>query len=272
MRRIHCGVLIALLLVFVLGCGERRGGADVGTAKDTARNTTSGSAIVFLAAASTTDAVEEIAEEFERRTGARVRISAGPSNALAAQIAAAAPADLFLSASDQWADYLGQQGLAKAVTPLLTNDLVIIVPPDNPANVQSAADLVKPGVKRVALAGENVPAGIYAEQALRALALYQPLADAKKIVRGQDVRVTLGYVGRGEADAGIVYSTDASIDGEVSIVDRFDPRTHDRIVYSLVLIKRERPNAMAAEFYEFLQSSEAARVCEKFGFDLVAEK
>jgi molybdate transport system substrate-binding protein len=264
------------MLVAVFGCGERRGGTESGNGSerptaDVAQYDSSAEPLIFLVAASTKDAIEELAGEFERQTGTHVRISAGPSNALAAQIASGAPAELFLAASEQWADYLHQERLTEAATPLLTNDLVLIVPRDNPAEVRTAADLAAPRVKRVALAGENVPAGIYAEQSLRALDLYEGLADAKKIVRGQDVRATLGYVARGEADAGIVYATDARISDDVSVVDRFDPKTYDRIVYPLVLVRRDRSNATARKLYDFFRSPEAATVFERFGFKRVAK-
>jgi molybdate transport system substrate-binding protein len=263
-----------LLVIAILGCGERQGttpGNGSERSANMAQDDLPTTPLVFLTAASTKDAVEELAEKFERQTGARIRISAGPSNALASQIAAGAPADLFLSANEQWADYLEKKGAAEAVTPLLTNDLVLIVPRDNPANVRSPADLVGPRVQRVALAGDNVPAGIYARQALGALGLYEKLVQAKKIVRGQDVRVTLGYVARGEAEAGVVYATDARISDDVAIVDRFDPETYDRIVYPLILVKRDRANPMARKLYDFARSSVAAAIFENLGFKCIAE-
>jgi molybdate transport system substrate-binding protein len=220
----------------------------------------------MLAAASTKDAVEEVAASFQKQTGTRVLVSTGPSNALAAQIAAGAPADLFLSANEKWAEHIQGQGLAVEVTPLLTNGLALIVPRNNPGQVSSPTNLAARRVKRVALAGENVPAGIYAEQALRDLGVYDLLVGANKIVRGQDVRITLGYVARGEAEAGIVYDTDARIDANVIVVDRFNPKSYDPIVYPLVLIKRERSGAAARKLYEHFRSPEAAKIFEKYGF------
>jgi molybdate transport system substrate-binding protein len=207
-------LLVAAIVAFTAGCGERRGDASnsgssrgAGSAdrssSEIAAGDKDGEPLILLAAASTKDAVEELAASFEKQTGTRVRVSAGPSNALATQITAGAPADLFLSANEKWAAHISEQGLAEEVTPLLTNGLVLIVPRDNPAQVKSPSDLAGQGVKRVALAGENVPAGIYAEQALRELAIYDLLIGANKIVRGQDLRFTLSYVARGEADAGI---------------------------------------------------------------------
>jgi molybdate transport system substrate-binding protein len=264
-------------VVVVLGCGQSQDQSAGSkyesnpSPTDLAQRESSAEPLVILVAASTRDAIEVLAREFETKTSTRVRISAGPSNALAAQIASGAPADLFLSANEQWANYIEEQGLAEAATPLLTNDLVLIVPRDNPAKVRTAADLAEPRVGRVALAGDNVPAGIYAEQALRSLNLYERLADAKKIVRVQDVRVTLGYVARGEADAGIVYATDAAIEDDVAVVDGFSPRTHDPIVYPLMLIKRDPANPAARKLYDFLRSPEAVSVFEELGFKRIPE-
>jgi molybdate transport system substrate-binding protein len=263
MRR---GVVFAMLVFALAGCGkEREGGVSM-------PNDYAAEPLVILAAASTKDAVEELAVQFERQTGTRVRVSAGPSNALATQIVSGAPADLFLSANEEWAEHVAKQGLAEATAPLLTNRLVLIVPLDNPSNINAPADLAESRVKRIALTGENVPAGMYAEQSLRAMKLYEPLSGGKKIVRGQDVRSTLGYVERGEVDAGIVYSTDAKIGRRVAIASEFDPQTYDQIVYPLVLVKRDRTKAAAGKLYEFMRSPEAAAIFEKFGFERISEK
>jgi molybdate transport system substrate-binding protein len=275
MRGLNRGMLIAMLTAasFATGCGERGVSGSSATAtsskqlpSSSAETGAPGEPLLLLAAASTKDAVEELATAFEKQTGTRVRVSAGASNALATQIASGAPANLFLSANEKWAQHVEEQELAEAVTPLLTNHLALIVPRNNPGQVRSPTDLARPRVKRVALAGENVPAGIYAQQALEALAVYELLMNAGKIVRGQEVRMTLSYVARGEADAGVVYDTDARLEKNVLVVDRFDPKTHDRIVYPLVLVKRDPRNAAARKLYGFLQSTEAATVFEKSGF------
>src|SRR4029077_11175574 len=136
-------------------------------------------------------------------TGTEVKVNPGPSSGLANQVIADAPVDLFLSASQQWADEVNKHDKAAAMTRLLTNKLVIAVPAANPGGVKEPKDLLSAAVKKIALAGEKVPAGIYADQALTKLKLLQPLESAGKIVRGQDVRSALSYVERGEAEAGI---------------------------------------------------------------------
>src|SRR5262249_34811402 len=156
-----------------------------------------------------------------------------------------APADLFLSANAKWADEVAKGGQAAESARLLTNQLVIVVPKGNPANVHDPKDLLSDRVKKLALAGEQVPAAMYAEQALTKLDLMKQLVDSGKIVRGQDVRTALSYVERGEAEAGIVYSTDVGVATGIESVYQFDPGLHDDIVYVLVLTKSgaTRPEA-----------------------------
>jgi molybdate transport system substrate-binding protein len=222
--------------------------------------------VLILVAASANDAVKEIAGEFEKETTTTVKISAGPSQALANQIIQGAPAHLFISANEEWAKKVDEEGQAAKTVRLLTNDLVLVVPKGNPARVKSPSDLRSDAVERIALAGEKVPAGKYAQQALTSLKLYDSLLGAKKIVCGQDVRATLVLVERGEADAGIVYSTDARVTDKIEVVHKFDPKTFDKIVYPLVLLKEGRDHADAVKFFDFLQSKAAARIFDKHGF------
>ncbi len=224
-----------------------------------------GSLIVSVAA-STTDAIKELAQNFQTKTGVEIKVNSGPSNGLATQILAGAPADLFFSASKQWADKIIDEGLAAADVELLTNRLVIVVPRGNPARIEKPEDLAKPALKLLALAGEAVPAGQYAAQALSKLGLFQQLTAENRIARGQDVRAALAYVERGEAEAGIVYATDAAVTRNVEIAYEFDPSLHEQIVYVLVLLKDGNNEPAAREFYDFLQSAEAEKVFARFGF------
>jgi molybdate transport system substrate-binding protein len=222
--------------------------------------------VIVSAAASTKDVLAALNKQFAANSGADVKINSGPSNALAEQILAGAPADLFLSANMQWADEVQKGGQAKESVPLLTNKLVIVVPKENPGSVHEPKDLLSPKVTKVALAGEKVPAGIYASQALAKLGLLSQLTADGKIVRGQDVRNTLAFVERGEAEAGIVYSTDVRAAKNVATAYEFDPALHDKIVYVLVRTKHGGDNSTAASLYRFLQSREADEIYQQFGF------
>lgn len=226
--------------------------------------------LMVSAATSTKDVVEELTRQFATEQKTTVKVNAGASNTLASQIIAGAPVDLFISANQQWADAVDKKGLALGSRKLLTNKLVLVVPKGNSAKVKEPADLKSDRVKRVALAGEKVPAGIYADQALKHLNLTDDLAREKKIARGQDVRGTLVFVERGEAEAGIVYSTDAAISQKVEVVYEFDPKTHDEIVYVLVLLKGDDSHPQAKKLFDFLQSASAEKIYVKWGFSMLA--
>ncbi len=231
-----------------------------------------GGKALVSAAASTKDVAESLAEQFAKKSKHTLKVNPGSSNSLAGQIIAGAPADLFLSASPEWADKVNEAKLSAQQVKLLTNKLVLIVPKGNPAGITEPKDLTKAAVKKIALAGEKVPAGKYADQALTKLGLLNDLVKEKRIVRGQDVRTALAYVERGEAEAGIVYSTDLVGAKNVERIGEFDPKLHDEIVYVLVLLKRGQGNPAAKGFFEFLKSDEANETYQKFGFEQLSGK
>ncbi|EAQ79133.1 molybdate ABC transporter substrate-binding protein [Blastopirellula marina] len=217
--------------------------------------------ITVLAAASLTNAIQEAADAWSHRSGVQVRISFGPSNALAQQILSGAPADVYLSANERWADALAAEDHIQQRVALLSNRLTWIAPLENQAGIADPSEIAKKA-QRIALAGENVPAGIYADQSLRTSGIYELLAD--RIVRGADVRTTLAYVERGEVDAGVVYATDAAISDRVIVLGELDPTSYDPIIYPAVLLTGASPEA--AGFFTFLQSSEAREIFARHHF------
>src|SRR5262245_52285632 len=116
--------------------------------------------VMAFVAASTKDAVQEVADAFMTEKNIDVKINADDSSKLATQISQDAPAHVFLSANEKWADFVKEKGYAQETTLLLGNSLVIVTPKGNPAGVANADDLTKTGVNRVAVAGPTVPAGI----------------------------------------------------------------------------------------------------------------
>jgi len=221
-------------------------------------------------AASTKDAVKEIAAAFTSEKNVEVKINADDSSKLATQIVQDAPAHIFLSANEKWADFVKEKGFAQETTLLLGNSLVIVTPKGNPAGIRRAEDLTKASLQRLAVAGPTVPAGIYARQALKKSNLWDALEADKKIVSGDNVRVTLTYMERGEVEAGIVYATDAKITDKVELVYTFPAETHDPIRYPLVLLKTANPSARS--FFEYVQSSEAKGIFAKYGFSILDMK
>lgn len=243
-----------LIAVVLAGCGS------TGSTSDQAP-------ITLLVAASTRNAIEEIVQAYRQANpSTKFRISSGPSNSLAQQIVAGAPADIFLSASPGWAAAVEQAGMAEQTINLLTNKLVMVVPTGNTIGIRSPDDLLLTQVKRIAVAGKNVPAGIYAEQTLARLGLFEKLTQDHKLVRGSDVRVALAYVERGEVDAGIVYATDAQLSTHVECVWEFDQHLHEPIVYPAVFVRQKQASSHAADFFEFLRSTKAANIFQEYGF------
>jgi len=222
--------------------------------------------VLILGAASTTDALEQARAEFTRQhPEVTVRSSFGASSALAQQIAAGVEADLFLSASTEWAEFLQKKELVDRQRNLLGNQLVVIVPTDTRLELRQPADLLQAGVLHVALADPRaVPAGIYAKQALEKLNLWAQLE--KKVAGASDVRQALHFVETGAAEAGIVYATDAAASTKVRVALRIDSALSEPIRYPLVLLPHGAKNPAAVAFYEFLASPAAAEIFRKHGF------
>lgn len=227
--------------------------------------------VTVSVAASTAEAIREIVALFRQSEAAagrsaEIKINPGPSSSMANQILSGAPADVFLSANQKWADAVEQQQLVARRCELLSNQLVLIVPADNPTKIQTVEDLAAHGELRLAIAGEQVPAGMYADEVLESLDLAEQLAAANRVVRGQSVRTVLGYVSQGEVAAGIVYATDARLTDRVEIVAELDGQRHTPIVYPLVLLRRGSENPMAVALYDFFQSPPAREVFVRHGF------
>jgi molybdate transport system substrate-binding protein len=225
----------------------------------------------MFAAASTGNALDEIREQFTRETKVEVKTNYAASSTLAQQIAYGAEADLFVSASTEWADYLDREerGLVEKRRDLLGNRLVIIVPADSQLDLQKPEDLLGKAVGHLALADHTaVPAGIYAKQALTKLGLWEQLRG--KVVAGADVRQALVYVETGAAEAGVVYATDAAVSTAVKVVAEIPPELTEPIRYPIVLLKQGQGEAEgeaeAESFYRYLNSPKAADVFRKYGF------
>jgi molybdate transport system substrate-binding protein len=170
--------------------------------------------LLVLAPASMADVIPEIAEAWLRRGGGPVRLGVDATSRLAPQVVAGAPADVFISADLAWMEWTRDRGgIRDPVLEIAGNHLVLIVPAGADPILSAPADVTDPRYTRIALAGENVPAGRYARSALEALGLWESVAG--RVVRGGSVRGALEWVARGEADAGVVYATDARAEPRV---------------------------------------------------------
>lgn len=226
-------------------------------------------AVTIFAAASATEAMNEIASTYAAETGGSIRPVVAASSTLARQIAQGAPADLFLSASQDWMDHLAAQGLVLpgSRVNLLSNRLVLVAPANSTLQLR-----LTPGLDLAALLGDgrlaigdpnHVPAGIYARQALQALGLWDQVAG--KLAQANNVRAALALVDRGEVPAGIVYETDAAIAPRLRIVDAFPERVTPKILYPLAIVAgHDRPAVRAV--HAFLQSEAATAIFARHGF------
>jgi len=214
-----------------------------------------------LAASSLQEALTEVADAWAGQGHPQPRLSFAASSALARQIEGGAPADLFLSADEEWMDRLADEGLLRqgSRADLLTNQLVLIAPADTPADGPEAL-----GSGRLALADpEAVPAGRYARAALESLGLWHDVA--RRIVPAENVRAALALVERGEVPLGIVYATDAQASDEVRVVYRFSSESHPPIRYPVAVLATS-DHTEAADFRAYLASAEAQRIFERHGF------
>jgi molybdate transport system substrate-binding protein len=229
--------------------------------------------ITVSAAISLKDALDELGPIFQVQqhrknggNGTAVTYNYGGSGTLARQIEQGAPVDVFFSAAEKQMDELAAQGLIDADTrhDLVGNALVLIALAQA-TTLHSFQDLTNPAVKNVAL-GETstVPAGMYAQQTLEHLGLFA--AVQKKIVYAKDVRAVLTYVETGNADAGMVYQTDANTSKKVRVVAIAPADSHDPILYPAAVLRDSKNKPAARAFLEFLQGPDARAVFQKYGF------
>ncbi|MFZ5789108.1 MAG: molybdate ABC transporter substrate-binding protein [Pseudomonadota bacterium] len=227
---------------------------------------------LVFAAASLKTALDQVASEFEAKTGAKVTISYAGSSALAKQIEQGAPADIFISADLDWMDYLAGKKLIREETrrDLLGNALVLIAPADSSLSIRIGpgfplADALGDGYLAVADTAA-VPAGKYARASLEKLGVWDGVKD--RLAQAENVRVALALVARGEASLGIVYRTDATAEPKVRIVDSFPADSHPPIVYPVAqTASSASPDATA--FLGFLRSDEARKAFEAQGFEVL---
>jgi molybdate transport system substrate-binding protein len=224
--------------------------------------------ITVFAAASLTNVLQKAADAFKAKSGKTVALSFAASSVLAKQIEASGGADMFVSADEDWMNYLDGKGLIQRSTrkDLLGSHLVLIAPAGLDVKVAIAPhfDLAKiVGNGKLAVADPaSVPAGKYAKASLTSLGVWDSVQG--HLAQAENVRVALAYVARGEAPLGIVYTTDAMAEPRVKIVGQFPDDSHAAILYPIALTKDAKPEAQA--FLDYLKGTEASAVFSKAGF------
>ena len=226
----------------------------------------------MLGAASLQESLNAVADAWAAKGHPRPVISLAASSALARQIEAGAPADIFISADEQWMDDVAAKGFVRAGTraDLLGNALVLVAPLDSHVHLRiapgfplaRALDAV-PGGRLATGTVTAVPAGIYAKQALVKLGVWDSVSG--RIAGADSVRAALALVERGEAPLGVVYATDAKADPKVRIVGVFPETSHDPIRYPVAILSAAS-NPDTAAFRVFLASGAAKAIFRAHGF------
>ncbi|MFM8608236.1 MAG: molybdate ABC transporter substrate-binding protein [Hyphomicrobiales bacterium] len=230
--------------------------------------------LLVFAAASLKETLEETSKSFKAEAGIEVKFSFAASSALAKQIEAGAPADVFASADLKWMDYLNEKKLVRSETRknLIGNRLVIIAPQ---VSARSSLDLTEDNFAKALGDGKlatgevnSVPAGIYAKSALQNLNLWKLVEP--KLAQADNVRGALAFVARNEAPLGIVYETDAKVEPQVKIIARFPSESHAPIIYPFAVTAQSK-NPEADRFLNYLSSPSAKAIFEKAGFIVLAQ-
>jgi molybdate transport system substrate-binding protein len=255
------GLALAIVVAISLASGQPRARAEA--QRD----------VLVFAASSLKTALDAVIAQWQKETGRKAAISYAASPALAKQIEAGAPAQIFISADLDWMDYLALKNLIKLDTRanLLGNRIVLIAPRGKaqPVEIERGFDLAKVlGDGRLSMANvDAVPAGKYGKAALEKLGLWASVSG--RIAQAENVRAALLLVSRGETPAGIVYRTDAAADPNVRIIGTFPEDAHPPIVYPVALTANAgHPDARALLAY--IRSAKAGPTFEAQGFTVLS--
>ncbi|MHC1721809.1 MAG: molybdate ABC transporter substrate-binding protein [Aminipila sp.] len=252
---IYSAILIIVAMIFT-GCGNNKPKQESVT-------------LNVSAAASLTDALNEISTEYAKTSTDNLLFNFGGSGSLMKQIEEGAPCDLFISASKEHMDELDTQGLIAKNTrvDLLGNTLTLIASEES-KDLVSMDCLSGDKVKSIAIGTpESVPAGKYAQQSFETLGITKQLEP--KLVLGKDVRSVLDYVETGNVDCGFVYKTDALLLKSGTIIQDVPQDYHKPIVYPMAVLSETQNKEAITKFYEYLQTDYAKNVFEKYGFTVL---
>lgn len=256
-------VFILMLTVLLAGGCAKKGAEAPKTPNQPAAKTVE---LNVAAAASLQDAAKELANMYTaKHSNVKIIYNLASSGTLQKQIEEGAPTDLFISAGAKQMDALAEKNLIVAETrkDVLGNQLVLIAGKDS--TLKNFTGLSDPAVDKISIGTpETVPAGKYALDTLTSLKLYDQIKS--KLVLAKDVRQVLTYVETGNVEAGLVYKSDTYKVKEIKIVATAPESSHKPIVYPMAVIKDSTKQTEAKAFADFLNSSEAAKVFNKYGF------
>lgn len=264
MKQLKILLFTLLLFIFATGCSDD---AD-GIIKENIQNDKEPAELFISAAASLTDAMDEIKPLFEEENNVELKFNFAGSGKLAQQIQQGAPVDVFISANENWMDTLIDENLIREETrvDVTGNKLVLITGSGSSIDYNSFEEIEVADVDQIAIGNpESVPAGEYTEAVLKAIDKWSELEN--KFVFAQDVRQVLTYVETGNADIGFVYESDAMSTEQVKVLAESDPTMHDAIIYPGAISADSEHEDKGKLFIEFLTSDEGQEILSKYGFN-----
>ena len=264
-RRAAMVTAVAMLAVLT-ACGqtESKGEKETGEKNEGKKPVTE---LTVLAAASMTDAMQEIGEAYqETHENIEITYQFDSSGTLKTQIEEGAPADIFISAATKQMDELVQGELVAkdSVFPWLENKVVLIVPKDSEDGPDSFEDAAKEEVPMIAIGNEDVPVGQYTQTIYQNLGLWENIQAKANLA--SNVRQVLDWVATGNAPCGVVYATDAQIEENVKVVCEAPKGSCDPVIYPAGMVSASKEKEEAAEFLEYLKTEEVSKILEAYGF------
>jgi molybdate transport system substrate-binding protein len=251
--------VLALTFLVLAGCGGSSGDpANGGQKKAQVKE------ITVFAAASLTDVVNDLKAALEKSGEYNVKASFGATSDLARQIIEGAPADVFISADQDWMNKVREKGGLDGRDRVIARNTLVCVAPKDGAKASKPTDLKALEFPRLAIADENVPAGKYARAALKFYSVHDEFKS--RFVGQKDVRAVLRAVSTGECDAGFVYATDAKADQGVSTLFTFEQKSYPFIVYPAAVCSGSNNKEAARALLEYLLSKEAQTALAARGF------
>lgn len=274
MKKLGFALLFLIVSLFVVGCSDNTVDESV-DAEATEENTEAEATedegepveLMVSAAVSLTDALEDIQEVYEEENNVELTFNLAGSGTLAQQIQQGAPADVFISANQDWMDTLEDEDLIIEGTraDVTGNSIVLITQDDSDIDYSSFEDISADDLDQIAVGNpESVPAGNYTKQTLNSIDLWDELEE--EIILAKDVRQVLTYVESGNADIGFVYESDALTSDKVKILANSDPEWHDSIIYPGAVIADTKHEDEATDFFNYMLTDEAQNVLKEYGF------
>lgn len=258
MRKYLQLLIMAIVLVLVVGCSESGTKGSNGEKIE----------LMVSAAASLTDALTDLKDTYEaKHENVSITFNFGSSGKLATQIEQGAPSDIFLSASAKDMDKIASLGLIDESTRVdFTNNALVLIASDDSALQITSFDQIDPSAFNHIAVGEpeSVPVGRYTKEVFEHLGIWESLQS--KMVMGSDVRQVLTHVEMGNADLGVVYSSDASISAKVKVLAESEPAWHTPIVYPGAVVIETKHAKASQVFLDYLTSDEGKKILEEYGF------